>query len=119
MPPGDKPTIFGEYQTVNSNLAASKLIHSGYTDTLDAMAHAKYSGPMSTREKFANDIAAFMARHGMNAETFGRLAMNDVAFVYRLRKGRNPSSLTIDKVSAFMDSYSKKKKRTDESRTSA
>lgn len=74
---------------------------------------------MSTREKLAQQIAAFMARHGMNAETFGRQAMNDVAFVYRLRKGRNPSSVTIDKVTAFMADYSKKKKRTDETRTSA
>lgn len=83
------------------------------------MALAKYSGIMSTREKLARQIEAFMARHGMNAETFGRQAMNDVAFVYRLRKGRNPSSVTIDKVTAFMADYAKKKRLTDEHRTSA
>ena len=60
---------------------------------------------MSTRETLVIEINRFLRKHRMAADTFGKLAMNDVAFVYRLRKGLDPKASTIDKVRAFMKGY--------------
>lgn len=73
---------------------------------------------MSTRDAFLADIRAFLAKHDMAADVFGKLAMNDVAFVYRLRE-RDIRASTIDKVRAFMAAYDKKKRRAGEARMTA
>jgi hypothetical protein len=51
-------------------------------------------------------IERFCVKHGINAAQFGRLAMNDPAFVYDLRaKLREPRKATKDRVRAFMEGY--------------
>lgn len=60
---------------------------------------------MSTKDKLLADINAFLGRHNMRAADFGKWALNDTGFVYRLRKGLDPKASTIDKVRAFMKDY--------------
>lgn len=76
--------------------------------------------PMSTKSAFLSDVNAFLERHSMTATTFGLKAVNDVAFVHRLRKGSDTKLSTMDKVRAFMAAYDKKKRsKVSDSRLSA
>ena len=63
---------------------------------------------MSTRDKLLIDVESFLALHDMRDTKLGILALNDPAFVSRLR---NPDkklwSDTIDRVYAFMASHEK------------
>ena len=59
---------------------------------------------MSTREKFLSDVEAFLARTGMPPSIFGKKAVNDPAFVQRLREGIDPRTRTMDRVVDFMKS---------------
>jgi hypothetical protein len=43
-----------------------------------------------------------LKRSGLTASAFGRLAMNDKAFVRHLRNGRSPQPKTVARVDAFI-----------------
>lgn len=60
---------------------------------------------MTTAERFLADIEAFLVAKRLDATAFGRLAMNDPTFVFRLRKGRQVSLRTMDRAKTFMESY--------------
>lgn len=79
--------------------------------------------PMSTREKFAAEIEAYLARTGMSARKFGVAVMSDPNFVYDLRSGakQNFTIATLERCRAYMrdNPAAKKKTRPDETRTSA
>lgn len=92
---------------VSSTIWGKPIINSGAEATLATMAQPKYDSLMSTRETLVAEINRFLKKQGMAADTFGKLAMNDVAFVYRLRKGLDPKASTIDKVRDFMKSYAR------------
>ena len=55
------------------------------------------------------EIELFCARHGMPPTRFGKLAMNDKAFVFALRAGRDVFTRTAAKVRRFMAEYSEEK----------
>ena len=47
-------------------------------------------------------IERHLKRNGLTASAFGRLAMNDAAFVRHLRNGRRPMAKTEARVRAFI-----------------
>lgn len=49
------------------------------------------------------EVEKFLARTGMPATKFGRLAVNDPRFVLDLRNGREPRSATAAKVIHFIE----------------
>lgn len=51
------------------------------------------------------DIEMFMAVRGMNATQFGKQALNNPAFVFRLRQGMDIRSSTAQRVRNFMLAY--------------
>lgn len=57
---------------------------------------------MSSTEKLLKEIEAFLIRTGMKASDFGHQAVGDVAFVYRLRSGKDTRLKTADRVRRFM-----------------
>lgn len=57
---------------------------------------------MTTREVLLTQIEKFLAATGLPASEFGRLALNDTAFVKRLREGADIRIGTVDKITAFM-----------------
>ena len=60
---------------------------------------------MTSTEILLADIEAFLLRTGMKAADFGLLAVRDVAFVYRLRDGRDLRMSTADRVRDFMRAH--------------
>lgn len=58
----------------------------------------------STRDILLADIEAFLVSTGMLATTFGINAVNDPAFIQRLREGSDPRSSTMDRVRLYMQS---------------
>lgn len=63
------------------------------------------------REEFSAEIDTYLESSGMNASEFGTRVLADPTFVYRLRKGREPKSSTIDRVRAFMRGNTVRPKR--------
>ncbi len=59
---------------------------------------------ISSTEKLLAEIERFLTRTGMNATDFGHQAVGDVAFVHRLRAGKDTRLKTADRVRAFMES---------------
>jgi len=51
---------------------------------------------------FLAEIEAFLKTSGSDATAFGKLALGDPSFVFDLRKGRSPSTRTMEKVRAAM-----------------
>lgn len=51
-----------------------------------------------------HEIEAFLAKQGMSATNFGRLAVNDGKLVSRLRSSANVTLRTVDRARAFMAS---------------
>lgn len=51
------------------------------------------------------EIAAFIAAHGLSERRFGELALNDKNLVSDLREGRSPSLNTVDRLRRFMSAY--------------
>lgn len=56
-------------------------------------------------EIFKSEIESFLVGNGLDATNFGRGALNDPNFVFSLRKGRDPSMATADRVRSFMKTY--------------
>lgn len=83
---------------------------------------ARMVWPMSTKEALVAEINEFLAKHNMRAADFGKLVMNDLGFVYRLRQGLDPKSSTIDKCRDFMRDYKSplaRRKNRSEARSAA
>jgi sulfate adenylyltransferase subunit 2 len=53
-------------------------------------------------QTFLTEIETFLTHHVVDPTTLGRQALSDPSFVFDLRKGRSPSTRTIDKVRAWM-----------------
>lgn len=49
-----------------------------------------------------DQIETYLARHGMPASRFGRLAVGDPRFVEDLRGGRSPRRKTLERVEAYL-----------------
>jgi predicted transcriptional regulator len=54
-------------------------------------------------DAFQQKLEDFLVRHNMGPTSFGKLAVNDSAFVFRVRKGRSPRLKQADKVMRFME----------------
>lgn len=62
---------------------------------------------MSTlREQLLAEIERFLRVHEMRETTFGREAVNDTAFVSRLRAGRDPKTSMVDRVRGYIARHS-------------
>ena len=59
----------------------------------------------TAREALLNEIETFLARTGMAHTTFGRLCLNDTAFVHRLRSGTDARLDTAERVRKFISEY--------------
>lgn len=66
---------------------------------------------MTAREELLTDIEAFIAKHELRPTHFGLQALNDPAFVFRLRQGKSVRSDTIDRLREFMRDYRPPKRR--------
>ncbi len=53
-------------------------------------------------QTFLNDIDLYLDRNGLEPSAFGKLALGDPNFIFDLKKGRSPSTRTMEKVRAFM-----------------
>jgi sulfate adenylyltransferase subunit 2 len=53
-------------------------------------------------QTFLKDIEAYLTRSGLDPSSFGKQALGDPNFVFDLRKGRSPSTRTMEKVRAAM-----------------
>ena len=53
-------------------------------------------------QSFLKEIDTYLARSGLDPSSFGKDALGDPNFVFDLRKGRSPSTRTMDKVRAAM-----------------
>ena len=62
-------------------------------------------GMQSTREILLAKIDAFQAKHDIKDSAFGRMALNDEAFMFRLRGGASVKDKTIDRLHEFMTAY--------------
>lgn len=124
--------IFARSQTVNIKFATSQtflgnLWISGPLDTLHTIrldtwqGRKYYPATMSTRDQLLADIEAFLERHNMSAGDFGLECLNNVSFVYKLRRGDDVLASTIDRVREFMASRDRPlaRRRKAESRPAA
>ncbi len=57
-----------------------------------------------TADQFLSDINAFLDSTGLEPTSLGKQALGDPNFVFDLKKGRSPSSKTMDKVRDWMTS---------------
>ena len=55
-----------------------------------------------TAQKFLSEIEGFLAARNFDPTSLGKQALGDPSFVFDLRKGRSPSTRTIEKVRAWM-----------------
>jgi len=53
-------------------------------------------------QTFLAEIEAFLAAHKLDPTSLGKQALGDPSFVFDLRKGRSPSTRTIDKVRGWI-----------------
>ena len=60
---------------------------------------------MDIRQQLVDEIDTFLARHLMTAADFGIASMRDIAFVYKVRKGRDVRVSTVDRVRKYMAGY--------------
>lgn len=60
---------------------------------------------MSSAEQFLADLEEFLVETGMDPTSFGLRAMNDPRFVFDVRKGRQCSLRTVDRVRDFMSAH--------------
>ncbi len=62
---------------------------------------------MSELEKFKSEVFGFQKAFGISDRSFGIDALNDPMFINRLRKGRDPSLTTAERVRNFMKGKAK------------
>lgn len=70
----------------------------------------------NARTRFIAEIESFMSKHGLEATTFGKMCLNDTAFLHKLREGRNPRLDTVEEVRAWMADYKARKQARPKSR---
>lgn len=63
---------------------------------------------MDSVEALRAEVEAFLARHHVAATAFGRAAVNDGKFVFRLRSGTDMLASTMARVRAYMASVESK-----------
>lgn len=51
------------------------------------------------------DVVAFIARHGMAATRFGKLATKDAQIVARIARGDNLRPSTVERIYSFIEQY--------------
>lgn len=61
--------------------------------------------PMRMVAEFLADIDTFLARSGMSATAFGKVAVGDPNFVNDVRTGRAPSLRLVERVYEFIRSH--------------
>lgn len=80
-------------------------------DDAESMLH-RWMGPTiisaMDRDDLLKEIEKFIERHGIGAATFGRYAMNDSAFVSRLRAGHDVKTQTVRHILQKMAEYEPK-----------
>jgi len=59
----------------------------------------------SLAKSFLSEIERFLANAGLEPTTLGKHALGDPSFVFDLRKGRSPSTRTINKVRGWMQQH--------------
>jgi hypothetical protein len=57
---------------------------------------------MSIRDELLRDIERFLTRTGMDHTRFGKEALNDPAFVSRLRAGKDVRTRTVERIRKFI-----------------
>lgn len=57
---------------------------------------------MDAQTEFAREIEQFLSDTGMSPTRFGKRAVGDPAFVFKIRKGRDVTLGTAEKVRLFM-----------------
>ena len=62
-------------------------------------------------EKFRADVERYIERAGIDPTSFGVNALNNPAFIGRLRLGMSPRIATVDKVLQFMQDNPPPRKR--------
>lgn len=60
--------------------------------------------PMSIRDELLRDIERYLDRTGMDHTRLGKLALNDPAFVSRLRAGADVRTRTVERIRNFIRS---------------
>lgn len=55
-----------------------------------------------SHSSFLRDVEGFIARHGLSERTLGIEALNDPAFLNRLRHGKSPTLARIEAVYDWM-----------------
>jgi hypothetical protein len=61
---------------------------------------------MQTKTQFIDRIESFLSQTGMSATRFGVESVGDPSFVFDLRKGRDCSLATAQKIMGFINSKS-------------
>lgn len=56
-------------------------------------------------EEFCAEVERFLIEYKMDPTIFGRQSLSDPNFVFDLRKGRAPTTRTVDRVRSFMEIY--------------
>ena len=76
---------------------------------------------MNSQQQLLDEIESFLITHAMVPADFGLQCMDDIAFVYKLRKGRDVRLSTADRARTFMRSYKRPlgKRRASEPRSAA
>jgi hypothetical protein len=59
----------------------------------------------SAREDLLLEVESFLERNNISPTTFGRLAVNDLGLVRRLRSGADVRTATADRLRNFMTEY--------------
>ena len=62
---------------------------------------------MTQFEAFKSRINRFLTKSGLTWSKFGREALRDPQFLFRIAKGRQPTVKTIDRVDTFMRTWKK------------
>jgi predicted transcriptional regulator len=62
---------------------------------------------MSQFEQFKSRVHQFLTKSGMSWSAFGRKAVRDPQFLFRVAKGRQPTIKTIDRVDTYMRTWKK------------
>jgi hypothetical protein len=89
----------------SSTICAFVLFHRASVVGVAICGLSKYIAAMDIRQQLVDEIDTFLARHLMTAADFGIAAMRDIAFVYKLRKGRDVRVSTVDRVRTYMAGY--------------
>lgn len=65
---------------------------------------------MNPVDKFKLKINQFLAKSGMARSAFGRAAVGDPQFFFRLEKGRHPTLKTVESVEDYIRNWKPEKK---------